>query len=528
MLDPKKDLWIQRLAAKLQALFLHPDALLVIGAAGLSRLGFQPQGWFWASMAGFALWLAVLHRCTVKRALWLGYLFGLFHFSLSFTWLIESLSTNSGAPWIAGVLGVVGLAAVVAIYPMLVAGALAWLRPRAVMLPIVVATLWVCAEWLRGYLFTGFPWNQSGMIWMNWASLIQVADLGGIYLLSFLALLMAGVIRVVFDPTLSARLRTRWLVVMSVVLTAGHLYGEAQLQISADEKQYRIALVQGGVPQLNKWDKARHEEHLERYLDLTMEAAGQAVDLVVWPETALAYFLQSYPARWDRMANVLRTLEVPLLFGVPHAVKGKSHRYRYYNALALFNQKGDWIKTYHKHHLVPFGEYVPLRGWLPDSIAKLTAGKEDFSMGVGPQAIPTSLGVLGPLVCYEVIFPAEVRQLANQGVELLINATNDAWFGHSAKTQHLQMARLRAIENRLPLVRVANTGISASFDAYGRTVGTLPSNQPAMAIHTVNHAPKGGSFYRRWGAWELWFWSGLLMLSILAVQWGRWRRSHSG
>ncbi|WP_160162679.1 apolipoprotein N-acyltransferase [Magnetococcus marinus] len=494
------------------ARFGQVDALLVMAAAALSRLGFQPQGWYWATIAGFALWLALLQRSTFKRALWLGYLFGVCHFALNFTWLVPALSRNNDAPWVVGVLGVVGLAAVVALYPMLVAGGLALLRPRPLLVPPLAATLWVCSEWLRGHLFSGFPWGQSGMAWMPWQSLIQVADLGGIYLLSFLLLLTAAVVRLLFDPTLSARLRIGWLMGVALLLCGGHLYGQFKLLQPVPQTTYRVALVQGGVPQLEKWQKPLHDEHLDRYLGLSLDASGEKLDLLVWPETALAYFLQAEPARQARIAGVVRSMAVPLLFGVPHAVRQQPGVYRYYNGLGLMDGQGRWVATYHKHHLVPFGEYLPLRAWLPAWMDKITPGKQDFAQGAGPLVLPSPAGVLGPLLCYEVIFPAEVRQLANQGAALLVNATNDAWFGETAKPQHLQMARLRTIENRLPLVRVANTGISASFDAYGRAVGQLPVEQPGVAVHPIPHAPAGGSFYRRWGDWEGLFWAALLLL----------------
>nr|CRH04631.1 Apolipoprotein N-acyltransferase [Candidatus Magnetococcus massalia] len=512
----------------LLANLLARDSLLVLLAGVLAALGLPPWGLPLVALAALVLLLFLLHDVAVKRAVWLGFLFGIAHFSFAFQWLHNSLHAHGGAPYLLASLGVGGLAAVVALYTALVAGLLSWSRLSPLLLPPAFASLWVSVEWLRGTLFSGFPWTPLGLIWSDLESLMQVADLGGVALLSGLTALLAGALRLLLDPKLSQRLRIGWLVVVAGLFTAAHLYGQMRLaeplESSAERPPYRIALVQGYVPQLEKWDKGWHDAHFKRYLDLTLgaggQAAGEAVDLVVWPETAMAFFLQAFPERRQELATLLATINTPLLAGVPTAAKQQEGGWHYANSMLMLDRQGGWQQIYRKHHLVPFGEYMPMRWLLPDSLEKLTIGDKDFTPGEPSMGMAWHRGLIGPLVCYEVIFPELVRQLANRGMQLLVNVTNDGWFGAAARPQHLQMSRMRAIENRLPLVRVANTGISASFDAWGRELGRLPEDAPAMAIHLVPQAPQGGSLYRQIGGWLPLVWGGA---ALLLVAWGRWR-----
>jgi apolipoprotein N-acyltransferase len=215
------------------------------------------------------------------------------------------------------------------------------------------------------------------------------------------------------------------------------------------------------------------------------------------------------------LGEVSETIGSPILTGMP-MVETTPDRWKYYNSMVMLTQDRSLTRRYDKYHLVPFGEFIPFRSWMPGTFRKFTEGTEDFSRGLGPVPMAWDKGAIGPLICYEVIFPGEVRKLAAAGARWLVNITNDAWFGDAAKPQHLAMTRMRAIENRLPLIRAANTGISAVFDHMGREIGRL---EPHWRTALVAPVPAGlnNSHFRQYGAWWSAAWIVLCALLVMAA-----------
>ena len=339
------------------------------------------------------------------------------------------------------------------------------------------AGLVLAAEWLRGTILTGFPWNLPVQAWDGFPGVLQAAAWIGPYGLSLLTVLSAAAFGLL---AMLPPLRAVLLVALaSLPLATAAALGNwrlaeapAQMPTVPDVK---LRLVQPNIPQREKWLPQMRAENFRRHLTMSRDAAAAGVTHVIWPEAATSFLLLDSPDALDAIREVVPPGGA-LITGTPRKMGESGQGALYGNSAVILNDAAEPVATYDKHHLVPFGEYVPLRDWLP--VERLAAGRGDFTPGPGPQtlAVPGAPPV-SPLICYEGIFPLGVREEAKPP-EWLLNITNDAWFGSSAGPhQHLAIARLRAIEQGLPLVRVANTGISAVIDPYGR-------NLHAMAVGT--------------------------------------------
>ncbi len=466
------------------------------------------------------LMVAVTRGSSWKRGARLGFLFGFGHHLIGFSWLLTSLHQHGGLWMGVAILILALLAATMAVYVALFGGLLARLAPRPGLLPLAAPSLWVVCEWLRSHLFSGFPWNLVGYGWNNQELILQVADLGGVDLLSWIMVLPAAIMAFIVEENF--RLRT-WvwgfgLIVGSLSLATGYgLWRSGELsslqQQNSADRPLKVVLVQGNVEQKVKWDPKFREEGFTKYLRLS-SAIAEPVDLVIWPETAIAFFIQASPGNQKRIIEVSQQLGAPILTGAPMADKDEHDQWLFYNSLILLDASGSLKRRYDKHHLVPFGEFIPLRQFMPSFIKKITYGTEDFSRGPGPIPLPWERGAIGGLVCYETIFPHEVRQLALASVRWLVNVTNDAWFGESAKPQHLAMARLRAVENRIPMIRVANTGISAAFDQWGHELGRITPNVAGTLVVQVPPGT-GSSFFQETEPWWIVLWLFLCFASWL-------------
>jgi apolipoprotein N-acyltransferase len=329
-------------------------------------------------------------------------------------------------------------------------------------------------EFLREFMLTGFPWSSLGYSQQAWLTVIQSADLFGVYGLSYLVVLC----NMVCAECLQALWRkspqdipAKTVVVTAVLLLMNYGYGYWCLQQDLDSRNESLhtALIQGNIPQDLKWQPENQLNTFRTYRNLSLQAerAG-GKDLIVWPEAAMPFYFQDGGKLADSVSRLPTETGSFLLFGSP-AYQMDAAGARYLNSAFLLSPSGMIVGRGDKNHLVPFGEYVPLSGFLP-FVNKLVAGIGDYSSGaINPLSIKgRSLGVL---VCYEVIFPELAREYIRQGSDLLVNITNDAWFGRSsAPWQHLAMARFRAVENRVWLARAANTGISALISPSGKVV----------------------------------------------------------
>jgi apolipoprotein N-acyltransferase len=378
---------------------------------------------------------------------------------------------------------------------------------------------WSLAEWLRGHLLSGFPWNLAGYIWTVADEPLQAASVVGIYGLSFATVALCSL------PALALRTGARsfWRSKPLAAATLGLLmlwgFGVARLHNAEDRSVpgVLLRLVQPNVPQELKWKQDQREAILRRYVDLSAQPANRQPTYVIWPESAVPFLLLEGEQLRREIAERVQP-EQGVLMGAVRRVVGAGERTYYFNSVLAIDTAGEVVATYDKVRLVPFGEYMPFQGLIP--LQKLTAGKVDFSSGPGPRTnVSPGLLPFQPLVCYEAIFPDD-QPSGELRPEWLLNVTNDAWFGDSAGPyQHFQMARVRAVERGIPLVRAANTGVSAVIDAYGRVRTSLPLNTEGILDAALPQALAERTFYARAGNVVFFvMMTGSLLLGVLA-QW---------
>lgn len=369
-------------------------------------------------------------------------------------------------------------------------------------LPLTLPVLWTALEFLRSFLFTGFPWATLGYSQQNHLVLIQSADLFGVYGISFLLVLcnatLAGAAAACKNgKKLSFPRRAVACTLVLFLLNWG--YGQLCLKNNpeAREDTITVALAQGNIDQSLKWNPAYRTETVDIYEELSLGAAqSKDTDLVIWPESATPFYFQKESLLTEKVRGTARETGAHLLFGSP-AVEQVDGRQRYLNSAFLLSPFGENLGRSDKIHLVPFGEYVPLKSLFP-FLDKLVAGIGDFSPGtVNPLSMNDHQ--IGVLVCFEGIFPELARNYVRKGSDLLVNITNDAWFGRSsAPDQHLAMTRFRAIENRTWVARAANTGISAFITPSGRVQGKTAVFEEAVTVARAGLGA-GNSLYTRFG-----------------------------
>lgn len=329
---------------------------------------------------------------------------------------------------------------------------------------------WVAFDFIRSFLFSGFAWAMLGHSQFRTLPLIQIADLTGVYGITMLIVLANVVLYRALRAVSGAEVPypVKSAVLLSALLAGTLFYGFSRLNESAPggSKPVRVALIQGNIPQDVKWSPEFREKTIAVYERLTREAAKGGVDLIVWPESAAPFFFQDDAFLAERIRNLAREFGAYLLLGSP-AHELRNGKTTYLNSAFMLSPTGDTVGRADKLHLVPFGEYVPL-GNIFTFINKIVVGIGDFAPGEKAVALDAGGVKIGVQVCYEVIFPELAREYVKAGARILAAITNDAWFGHSsAPYQHLSIAVFRAVETRNPMIRAANTGITAIIDQNG-------------------------------------------------------------
>ena len=424
----------------------------------------------WPALGAFA-WL-VCSALTLRRAALFGWCFGLGFFGLGLYWIGEAFLVDAQRYGWMRPFAITGMAAGMAFFTSLLGGVLNWTVRRfaiqKALWPLAFAVSWTVVEWLRGELFSGFPWNPLASIWTGSVEILQASAWFGTLGLGFLSALIFSAPTAVSNWRNPFRDHAGLVVCIASCVLLSALWVGGSVRIAAhnitDHDNVMLRLVQPNIDQALKWKPALRQSHILKQMALSRRnpGPGGTPTHVIWGETNVPVLLTP-----DTIVPASLAPAVPkgghLTFGAPR----RDALGNVYNSVMTINDDGRVQLTYDKFHLVPFGEYVPLRGWLP--IEKLTAGRGDFAPGEGPEtfSIP-GLPSFGVLICYEIIFSTNVVE-TNTRPDWLINLTNDAWFGTSSGPyQHLAQAQLRAAEYGLPVVRVANTGISAVIDPLGR------------------------------------------------------------
>ena len=470
-------------------------------------------------------WIALVPMLLVmsKRPFASGFIAGFSFFAPLLYWLNIVMTTYGQLHPFFSLIAHLLLVAYLALF----FGVASWLTCRLkslLGLPVIVTLpiIWVALEFLRGLVLSGFPWGLLGYSQQNFSWMIQSADISGVYGVSLLLILINCAVAGLFAEP--GRMFPRLAAVVVLLLLAGHLgYGYWSLRADPDrrDEQLKVALIQGNIDQAVKWNMDQRQTTVEKYRNLSLKAAEVDVDLIIWPEAAAPFYLQDDNPLSRQVRSVPKNLESYLLVGSPaYERDAQAGDVRYYNSAYLLSPEGQFLGRSDKIHLVPFGEYVPL-GQLLTFINKLVVGVGDFSAGrVQPLALNGhSLGVL---VCYEAIFPELAQNYVRQGSDLLINITNDAWFGNSpASSQLLAMTRFRAIENRVWIARAANTGISALVTPSGRVTVATPLFETLQTVGMVGLGANP-TLYNRFG--DLLPWACLIIIGGWLLVFGLVRR----
>lgn len=498
--------------------------LLALLSSALIALSFPLPGISPLAWVALIPLLIALEDQTPVAGFRLGFITGFGAYAGLLYWVTIVMTTYGKLPWPVSISLWWALAAWLAVFYGITAWAAVLGKQRGCKWVVLFPLAWVAADYLRGIILTGFPWTMLGHSQYRLLPLIQVADLTGVYGITALIVLANVVFYRILRALAGAEIPypAKSAVLLVVALATTFWYGFQRLNVPLPNgTPLRVALIQGNIDQSIKWSPAFREETIDIYSSLSRQAASRGpLDLMVWPESAAPFFFQEDGPSSARIRQVASDLKVSLLFGSP-AADIRNGKTAYLNSAFLLDRNGNLLGRSDKTHLVPFGEYVPLARLLP-FVHKLVHGIGDFVPGRQIKPLEPGGAPLGVLVCYEAIFPELSRTHINSGSRVLVNITNDAWFGRSsAPYQHLSMAAFRAVETRTPLLRAANTGITSIVDQNGHIKGMTSLYKEAVMLGEV---PPGSADapYLRIG--DLFAQACLVLTAlILLVQWLRSR-----
>jgi apolipoprotein N-acyltransferase len=477
------------------------DVSLASASGILLALAFPSANLSLCAWVGLVPLLWALMNRPALQAFGLGWVCGFVFAIGALYWVVNPIRHYTDAPIFVAGLALILLAAVLGLYTAAFAGGLRTAIRAGIAPEIAGPPLWVALEWLRSSGPLAFPWVAFGYSQHHHHGLIQVVELTGVYGLSALLVFSNMVVYSVLRGGRAAIARRGVAIAILGVLAVGlPVVGRLRLEAMARASRVgRLAVgtVQANIDQGRKWDPAFQQATLDRHAELTAAASRKGATLVVWAETAAPFYFQSEGPQRERLLDLAVTNEVDVLFGSP-AFAFDEGRLRFFNRANLVRRDGAVGGFYDKLRLVPFGEYVPFQSVF-FFVNKMVEGVGDFAPGREATIFQLPEGRFGVLICYEGIFPTLSRQLVSRGADFLVNITNDAWFGDtSAPHQHLAMVTLRAIENRVPIVRVANTGISAVVDIDGRIRWHTGLFETAVRMDTLEW-PHVDTVYTRYG-----------------------------
>ncbi|MCW2310091.1 apolipoprotein N-acyltransferase [Rhodobium gokarnense] len=484
-------------------------ALYAFLAGALSALALAPVNFFpvlWLTFPVF-VWLmdGAVDRtrsgrlARLRPAAILGWCFGFGYFLAGLWWIGYAFLVEADIfGWLLP-LAVIALPAGLALFWALGAAAARLFWSESPGRILVLAIAFGLAEWLRGHLFTGFPWNGLGYLLAANGVQMQAAALVGVEAMAVLAVVIFAAPALLATPDRAGRGQRIFVVALAAVLYGGVLaYGVVRLQGATDERRedVRLRIVQPAIPQADKWKPENRKRIFESYLELSARATSPdrigllGVTHLIWPESAFPFLLTENPDALAAIADLLPPGTVLITGAVRAEPASVGPNRRYFNSIYVINHEGTIVDAYDKVRLVPFGEYLPAQDFLEAiGLEQLTRLKGGFSAGVARKAL-TIPGAppAAPSICYEIIFPG-AEHTEDRPAAWILNVTNDAWFGDSpGPYQHLQQARLRAVEAGIPVVRAANTGISAIIDPYGRIIAKQPLNLGGVIDNTLPSA----------------------------------------
>ena len=490
--------------------------LLAVPAGAIATLSFAPYNYWLLAPVSIVLLLGLLQNQSIKRSGLIGFLWGLGLFGTGISWVHVSIDTFGGMPKIASIFLMLSLISYLALFPAAF-GALfnRFNRGRPFhQLMLSGPVIWLLLDWLRGWAFTGFPW-----LWMGYGQidspLSAIAPVLGVQGITLALVLGCGAF-------VAAWYSRNWrpLLVPAMITGLIWLAGSVQWVTPDSEKNVDVALIQGNVPQELKWLPSQRWPTLMKFTDLSRE--NWDADLIVWPEAAIPALEAHLPTFLQNLDSAARNNNRTIITGVLDQKEGREY---FNNILTLgVNADGpyqyDKATRYSKHHLLPFGEFVPFGDLLRPIAPFFNLPMSSFSRGDFVQPNLEANGYsIAPALCYEIAFSEQVRQNVNIDTELLLTLSNDAWFGTSiGPFQHMEIAQMRALELGKPLLRATNTGVTAVVDHRGQIADQLPQFKIAVLRATVTPTD-GVTPYTTLGNWPLYFyvlWS--LTLSAILIR----------
>jgi apolipoprotein N-acyltransferase len=477
---------------------LHiPHFFLAASSGFLLTLSFPRFDISWLAWFAFIPLFVALRNLSLKNGFYLGLFAGLVHYLSLVYWLAHTMSAYGHLPFYVSIPILFLLSFYLALYIALFSMAVTRLCSSPLSLLFIPPLLWVSLEYIRSFFFTGFPWELMGYTQFNMLHVIQISDVFGVYGVSFSIVLSNAVAFLIYlrlmdkswqGKRVQTKLAAGAMAAFVVIFCAVWFYGEWRInnihELSLMSPSSKVTIVQGNIDQAIKWDPAFQKSSTIKYIHLSSLSKDLQPDLVVWPETATPFYFMHDIELSKLVLKGIHEIGADFLIGSP-AFSLKNKKIEYYNSAFLVDAAGNVTGRYDKTHLVPFGEYVPMKKWLP-FVNKMVEGVGDFDTGDKGRTIKWQKSSIGILICYEIIFPALSRAMVQNHASLLVNLTNDAWYGRSsAPYQHFSMSVFRAVENRRSLVRAANTGISGFIDPSGNVIESTQIFKDAVITQKV-------------------------------------------
>jgi len=473
---------------------------------GLPVMGFSYIAWFALIFLLFAI-----RDTSVRDSFVLGGLSGMAHFASMLYWLVGTMNIYGYLPLWLSVIIFIPLVLYLSLYVVAFAGMVSVFCTGSFFSVFLIPIFWVCLEYIRAFAFTGFPWGLTGYTQYAHLNLIQISDVFGVYGVSFVIVMANAVI---FFCLLYLK-KEKWqgqpikawhtaislfvmVFVVALVLGYGHIRLKATDKMMTEADKLNVAVIQGNIDQAAKWDLKFRTGTIDKYIRLSEQVNNSHPDLIVWPETATPFYFKYNIEMTKMILQAIRAINTHFVVGSP-TVEFSDSEEQYFNSAYLVTPDGDIAARNDKVHLVPFGEYVPFKKWLP-FINHLVAQVGEFKTGKKGDTLKWTSADIGVLICYEVIFSELARESVINNAGLLVNITNDAWFGNtSAPYQHFSMAVFRAVENKRSLVRAANTGISGFIDPAGRVLSQSGLSEEAAMMCPVPVIKNQTTIYTRYG-----------------------------
>jgi len=480
---------------------MRPLAAAFVGA--LTTLSFAPYQIWPLAFISPALLILLLHKQSARQGAWIGYLWGIGQFATGISWVHVSIDTFGGMPKIASIFLMVLLVAYLAIYSAL----FGWVLNRyfqtnsRTRVLLAAPILWLIFDWLRGWVMTGFPW-----LWLGYSQiespLANFAPLGGVELLTLLVLVCSGCLAYSF-------INKSWslLIIPAVIFATGYGLRSAHWVTPQADRSTKVALIQGNIEQALKWVPSHRWPTIMKYTDLSRE--NWDADIIIWPEAAVPAFEYELPSYLKSLDELARANNSGIILGILNQDENKAF---YNSVLALGGTSNtayqyETARRYNKHHLLPFGEFVPFEEILRPIAPFFNLPMSSFSRG---SYIQPNIDVNGhkfaSALCYEIIFNEQVRENVNEDTDFILTLSNDAWFGKSiGPLQHMEIARMRALEMGKPVVRSTNNGVTAVTDYRGNIIKQIPQFETGVLKAEVIPT-RGQTPYHKFGSWPLYLW----------------------